>query len=147
MVHEEKLIEYLSKEIEAHTNNLMTFRERINFAIFIGPFVLLGSLLYSAKHVVGIKNWWVFIPALIVMVLSYLTMSRACARIEIQMWDQCNTWRGLIAEISKGNTERVTPKDFRFEHYIGVGYWVVYLAMTLAFACVLVLFWQLQTAQ
>jgi hypothetical protein len=145
MVHEKKLIGYLSKEIEAHTNNLMTFRERINFAVFIGPFVLLGALLYSNKHVVGIKHWWVFLLALVVMVLSYLTMSRACARIEIQIWDQCNRWRGLIAEISKGNTERVTPDEFKFKHDVGFGYWVVYLAMTVAFGCVLVIFWQLKT--
>jgi len=30
MAHEAELIEYLSKEIETHTNNLMTFRARIN---------------------------------------------------------------------------------------------------------------------
>ena len=32
MAFEKELIEYLSKEIETHTNNLMTFRSRISFA-------------------------------------------------------------------------------------------------------------------
>jgi len=47
MAHEEKLIDYLSKEIETQTNSLMAFRERVNFAVFIGPFVLLGATLYG----------------------------------------------------------------------------------------------------
>ena len=50
MTYEDKLIDHLSREIETHTKNMMTFRARINFAVF-GPFVLLGSIMVSAKGV------------------------------------------------------------------------------------------------
>lgn len=84
---EEKMVDYLSKEIETQTNNLMSFRERINFAVFIGPFVLLGATLYGngIPHIrcyaftqrakIGIA------VALLGVVLSYLTMGIACSLI------------------------------------------------------------------
>ena len=143
MNHAPKLIDHLSKEIIAQTNNLMTFRARINFAVFIGPFVLLGSLLYSSKFLQGIRNWWVFSIALLFLILSYLTMGWACASIEIHVWRQCNKWRALIAQISSGTTS-VTPEQLEFKHKLRLGYWVVYGAMTLAFICVLILIFQLE---
>ena len=145
MAHEAELIEYLSKEIETQTNNLMTFRARINFAVFIGPFVLLGSLLYSAKHLQSIGNWWIFVTAFVFLVLSYLTMGWACASIEIHVWRQCNKWRTLIAEISGGRTE-VTPEQLEFQQKLRLGYWVVYGAMTLAFISVLTLISQIEVS-
>lgn len=41
----EKMIEYLSKEIETLTTNIMLFRSRIAFSIWVGPYVLLGSII------------------------------------------------------------------------------------------------------
>ena len=40
-LHKE-LIEYFSKEIETHTNSLMTFRSRISFAGLFGPLSTIG---------------------------------------------------------------------------------------------------------
>jgi len=142
MAHEAKLIDYLSKEIMTQTNNLMTFRARINFAVFVGPFVLLGSVLYAAKSVPTIGNWWIFGTGFLFLVLSYLTMGWACASIEIHVWKQCNRWRSLIAEISSGKKE-LTPKQVEFDQKLRLGYWVVYGAMTLAFICVLVMISQI----
>lgn len=142
-MHGAKLIDYLSKEIVAQNNNLMTFRARINFAVFIGPFVLLGSLLYSGKYFVGVRNWWILSITLVVLILSYLTMGWACASIEIHVWKQCNKWRALIARISSGTTA-VTADELEFKHKLRLGYWVVYGAMTLAFICVLLIISQLE---
>jgi hypothetical protein len=47
MPHDDKLIEYLSKEIEIQSSNTMTFRTRANLSVFLGPFVLLGSVVAS----------------------------------------------------------------------------------------------------
>src|SRR5690349_24087169 len=105
MAHEEKLIEYLSKEIETQTNNLMSFRERINFAVFIGPFVLLGATLYGKglSHVnwagMSLVAWIVLAISFVGVILSYLTMGVACSLIEVHIWQQCNKWRERIAEI------------------------------------------------
>lgn len=80
MAHEDKLIEYLSKEIETSTKNLIAFRERINFAVFVGPFVLLGATL-AGKGIPRInldvmpfnaKIWLLLL--FVVVILSYLTL-------------------------------------------------------------------------
>jgi hypothetical protein len=145
MAHEKKVIEYLSKEIETQTNNLMTFRERINFAVFIGPFVLLGATLYgkgiprihfgdlSPTAGVGL------VLSFIGVILSYLTMGIACSLIERHIWEQCNRWRALIAEISRGHDTGFTLKELEFEQGIKRGYLVVYSAMIVAFGCAITL--------
>lgn len=149
--HEDKLIEYLSKEIETQTNNLMAFRERINFAVFIGPFVLLGATLYGK----GLPNvsWgavseraWVGISlGLVGLILSYLTMGIACSLIEVHIWKQCNKWRERIAEISRGHDSGFTLEQLQFNHRIKRGYLWVYLAMVVAFVSAIALVLILQS--
>ncbi|MFN2578164.1 MAG: hypothetical protein ABR607_10790 [Pyrinomonadaceae bacterium] len=145
MAHEEKLIEYLSKEIETQTNNLMAFRERINFAVFIGPFVLLGATLYGKGlprlHLseMNITARVVVILSFVGVILSYLTMGRACSLIEVHIWTQCNKWRARIAEISHGRDTGFTLKELEFEQKLTRGYWWVYGAMIVAFACTITL--------
>ena len=75
MAHEAELIDYLSKEIETQTTSLMTFRARINLAVFVGPFVLMASLVFRNDIPRGIHLWSVktLTPA-IVLALIYLTL-------------------------------------------------------------------------
>jgi len=150
MAHEDKLIDYLSKEIETQTNNLMAFRERINFAVFIGPFVLLGATLYGKgiPHVrwaeVTRKVWIGIGLSFVGVVLSYLTMGIACSLIEVHIWKQCNKWRERIAEISCGHNKGFTLEQLAFEHRIKRGYLWVYLAMVIAFGSAITLVLTLQ---
>jgi len=145
MAQEDKLIDYLSKEIETQTNNLMAFRERINFAVFIGPFVLLGATLYGKglPHVhwgeVSAKAWTGITLSFAGLVLSYLTMGIACSLIEVHIWKQCNKWRERIAEISSGHNTGFTLEQLKFEHRIKRGYLWVYLAMLVAFGSAITL--------
>jgi hypothetical protein len=145
MAQEDKLIDYLSKEIETQTNNLMTFRERINFAVFIGPFVLLGATLYGKGlpyvhwgAITG-KAWTGLTLSFVGLVLSYLTMGIACSLIEVHIWKQCNKWRERIAEISSGHNTGFTLEQLKFEHRIKRGYLWVYLAMIIAFGSAITL--------
>jgi hypothetical protein len=139
VAHEDKLIEYLSKEIETQTNNLMTFRERINFAVFIGPFVLLGATLYGKgiPHInwgaITGKAWIGLALGFVGVLLSYLTMGVACSLIELHIWKQCNKWRERIAEISSGNSNGFTAKKLQFHERVRRGYLWVYLSMIVAF--------------
>ena len=135
---DDKMIEYLSKEIETHTNSLMTFRERINFAVFIGPFALLGATLYATGflHVnwdgITPKGWFGICFSLVAVSLCYLAMGVACYRIEAHIWDQCNKWRERIAEISRGDRQGFARGELEFEHYLRMGYLFVYIVMILA---------------
>jgi hypothetical protein len=145
MAQEPKLVDYLSKEIETQTKNLMTFRERINFAVFIGPFVLLGATLYGKgiPHInwggVTSKAWIGLILSFLGVILSYLTMGIACSLIEVHIWDQCNKWRARIAEISSGHDRGFTPKQLEFHQRLRRGYLWVYGAMIVAFGSAITL--------
>ncbi len=145
MAQEDKLIDYLSKEIETQTNNLMAFRERINFAVFLGPFVLLGATLYGRGFPtvhwsqVTVKAWFGIALSFLGVILSYLTMGIVCSLIEVHIWDQCNKWRERIAEISSGHNTGFTPKQLNFDHDLKRGYRWVYLAMVIAFGSAITL--------
>src|SRR5712692_5849524 len=134
MAQEDKLIDYLSKEIETQTNNLMTFRARINLAVFVGPFVLMGSLVFRNDIPRGIHLWSIktLIPAT-VLALIYITLGWVCCSIETQIWRKCNIWRKLIAELSSGIRSSVTADQLDFGHpKLRRAYLVVYSAMILA---------------
>ena len=146
MATEDKLIDYLSKEIETQTKSLMTFRERINFAVFIGPFVLLGATLYG-NGIVPRINWsgvsrgsWLGLGiSFLGVILSYLTMGIACSLIEVHIWEQCNKWRARIAEISCGRETGFTLEELEFKERLKRGYRTVYGAMIVAFGCAIAL--------
>jgi NhaP-type Na+/H+ or K+/H+ antiporter len=139
MAHEDKLIQYLSKEIETQSKNLMTFRERINFALYVGPFVLLGATLYGKNipridfAAMPLKLKIVLALSLAGIILSYLFMGIACSVIEGQMWDQCNKWRDRIWDITTGKSG-FEPEEVQFKRpHITRGYVLVYCAMIVAF--------------
>jgi len=145
MEHEEKLIDYLSKEIETQTNNLMAFRERINFAVFIGPFVLLGATLYGKGiprlhlSALDLTARVELVLTFVGVILSYLTMGIACSLIEVHIWEQCNKWRARIAEISCGRETGCTLEELEFKERLKRGYRTVYGAMIVAFGCAIAL--------
>ena len=136
MKYEDKLIEHLSREIETHTTNMMTFRARINFAVFVGPFVILGSLIVGAKGIprrIDFDGWT--IAAVILLLMSYILMACVCATIERQMWKKCNVWRGTIRKLVMEESSTVTADEINFREGLRLGYTLVYIAMIVAFAC------------
>jgi hypothetical protein len=144
MPHEDKLIEYLSKEIEIQSSNIMTFRTRANLPVFLGPFVLLGSVVASKGVPSGItvNGWTYFYFA--GLALSYVAMGVSAAGIESQIWNQCNKWRGLIANATSQSPVGVTKEDLKFDNKLNRGYLVVYLAMLGAFVFALLIVLRLQ---
>ncbi|HSS22332.1 MAG TPA: hypothetical protein VLL54_19830 [Pyrinomonadaceae bacterium] len=139
MAHEEKLLEHLSKEIETEMNNLMKFRERINFAVFVGPFVLLSAILFGRGFPqvnwgsLSGKAWFGLGISLLLTLLSYLMLGICCSRIEEHMWNYCNKLRERIAEISSGLNCGFTYENLEYKGWIKLGYRYVYGAMLVAF--------------
>ncbi len=146
MAHEEKLIDYLSKEIETQTTSLMTFRARINLAVFIGPFVLVAALVFRNDIPRGINLWSAkTLIAATLLALIYLTLGWVCCSIEAQIWRKCNEWRQLIAGLSSGKITSVALSELRIkDNKLRRAYLVVYGAMILAFICVGILISQVQ---
>lgn len=150
MAQEAKLIDYLSKEIETQTNGLMAFRERIVFALFVGPFVLLGAILYGKGitqihfDAMNLKVQIVLLGLLVLVIVSYLSMGFACSLLEGHIWQHANQCRKRIAEISRGETAGFTTEQLEFElrkggNYLTRAYLQLFFAMIVAFAGALAL--------
>jgi len=95
------MVEYFSTEISTLTTNMMTFRSRITFSIFIGPFLILGTLIIlSAKEPLtygpitgwSLKMW----AALLVALLGFICLGVISGKIEQGALVQANQWRKCI---------------------------------------------------
>ncbi len=114
-----EVIEYLSKEIETTTTNMMLFRSKIAFAVFLGPFLLLLAVVANTKGAnISLKLGTVstFIIAGI-WGLCFLVLGYMNARIERQAWLQCNKWRQLIAEIHNDPSASIEVADLQDNLY------------------------------
>src|SRR5438270_13292631 len=78
-----ELVQYLSKEIETTSHNIIAFRTKIGFALLVGPFLLLGSLVVSAKGQpiafnLGRLGWF----AVVLIALCYFGIAFVGSEIE-----------------------------------------------------------------
>src|SRR5436853_7347867 len=91
-----EVIQHLCKEIEITTNNLMIYRSKISLAIFLGPYIILGSVIVATKGLSVTFNWnlWVII-LMFVQGACFLAFAYTNAAIEQHGWDQCHRWRRL----------------------------------------------------
>lgn len=101
MKFSEERIAHLTKEIELVTANQMTFRLRMGLTVMIGPFFVMGSVLFATEGKVVMPTWdaW-FIGLLIVAVLSYFGLAWYGSRLDNHMTNKCNEWRQAIIELS-----------------------------------------------
>ena len=102
----EKLIDYLSKEIETHTNYITTLRSRMAFVVLSGPFFVLGSYLVAKKdstapYVISTSTivWIVF------LLLLYIAVAYTVSWLDNHAIDRCNKWRRMIKNLASNNEE------------------------------------------
>lgn len=126
MAHEKDFIQHLSKEIETQTNAIMTFRTRIGFTVFIGPFVLLGSFMVGTNRVPHIERLtFGTIAVLVFLGFCYLALGLVGGLIERRVLLQCNHWRALIASLV--DREDVVPNsdNVQFSQRLLLLTWIV----------------------
>jgi len=105
------IIGYLSKEIETVTNGMMVFRSRISFAVLVGPFLILGTLVYAAKGLSISTDFSAYAwTAIGVVLLSYLALAFLSGLIEEDGWRQCNKWRKLISDLQRDPTIEINER-------------------------------------
>lgn len=109
MSNTDKVIEHLSKEISTHMETLMTFRTRIAFAFFVGPYVLLGSYIVAKDGDASVSFDTLAGVALLFGFFAYLAVGLICARIETNSWDQVNACRAEIKRLG-AMAERLQPE-------------------------------------
>jgi hypothetical protein len=143
MAYEQETINYLSKEIETHSNNQMVFRSRVNLSVFLGPFIILGYLLIGTK---GFSFAWkrdpLSIIAIALVCFCFLAMGYITGRIEDSILGQCNKWRELIAGLQKPPAIGLEPKDLVYalgKRELTRGYMIVYSLQLLSLSCIVYL--------
>lgn len=113
----DSLIEHFSREIEVMTSNTMTFRIRIAFTVFIGPYILLASIIVGTKGnlTLNITSVWTWC-AIAVASAMFFCLGVTSGRIEKQAWRQCEKWRRLIIKLAN------CPDEARPALYDAVNY-------------------------
>jgi len=99
----DELIRHFSREIETLTSSIMTFRIRIAFTVYIGPYLLLGSIIVGTKgnFTLNTDSIWVWLAIAVASAL-YFGLGIGAGRIEKQAWRQCEKWRRVIIELASG---------------------------------------------
>ena len=105
-----EVIEYLSKEIETTTTNMMVYRTKIAFVFFLGPFIILIAVVTKGVTF-SLRLDAIAIVAIVFNFLCFLILGYMNARVERQAWRQCNKWRGVIAKLHNNPSMGLTRDE------------------------------------
>ena len=136
----EKLIEHLSKEIQTVTETTMTFRTRIAFFVWIGPFLILSSIVVGTKGLfrVDLHDFW-FQLAMAAFSISYIGLGVLGWLIEHGAWKRCDVLRRKIIEYAKlESVNSIKPEDKDILHpdmtkRVGYGYLCAFICLLIGF--------------
>lgn len=133
MAREEYIIQHLSKEIETHTNSITVFRSRVHLSVYLGPFVVFGYFVVTAK---GLPASWTIDTltwvAIVVVCVCFLALGLFCASVEEHTWNQCNRWRMLIARLQKVDPPLLGDNDLVFNQTLKSAYLIAFLLLLLS---------------
>lgn len=139
MESKEKLIDHLTKEIEVTINNMMGFRTKSAFIVWIGPYVLLSSVIIATDGDFSLTMNCAMKLALITASVSYLILGIIAGLIERGFWRRCNILRQCILELSDvGEHESKMDHlmNYEVEKLVLPGYIAVFLIIGISFGAV-----------
>ncbi len=142
--YRDKLIEHLSLEIDTHTKMIFDWRARASFYWLLGPFVLMGSVLIATRSIPAIRKLdsiaWI---AITVGIVCFMGIGFLGARMEEQLWNQCNQWRSCILRLSEQPDSGVTDGDVVFRHRVVATYILAHAVVLILFLCIIFLIFHL----
>jgi len=145
MAYEEKVIEYVSSEIESQLEHMTTWRSRASLSVFLGPYVILGSILIGTKglaiSVTG--NLCLFILSVLGLAVCFIGLGFASASVEEHCWDYCNKLRTLVAKLQRGEITKLGDDDLVFPHRVKTTYIYTYILLIISFVFTVVIISQL----
>lgn len=115
----EELIKHLSTEIMVLTQLATTFRSRIAFLTWVGPLIVLGSVVIATRGAFK-PNMAdpLFLPSIALLLMVYLVLGYVAARIEQFAWYRCDIYRRAIVQIAKdGGLTELESKELRPRWY------------------------------
>ncbi len=135
-----EVIQSLSKEIEANTNNMMVFRVRIGFGLLVGPFLLLGSFVVAARgqRISFELDKWA-IAAIFMNGFCFIVLAYICARIEEQVWEQCRKWRNLIALLFNDSSAQIPETQRKSRNMFLRAYLTGYSLLFVSVVCTIII--------
>jgi hypothetical protein len=100
----------------------------------LGPYLVLGSIVVSSRSIDFVFDG----PNVLALVAAgalFLVIGYVHGRIEAHMWNQCDRWRGMIAEIANAKVPiNVPPERLQFAQALPKSYLWIFLAMLLPLA-------------
>ena len=97
------LINHLSKEIESQTSAMVSWRTRMNFTAYFGPWIVVGAYFAVGNKVAhwpsGRVEWIASVVASVVFIAAYMLIGHCAATVEKHVWERCNKWRLAIADL------------------------------------------------
>ena len=129
------VIEQLAKEIQAAADSVLSLRTRTAFTIWIGPYVVLGSIVVAAKGGFTLDvHSWPFPLGLVIAVLFYLILGYLAGRIEKFSLYQSNQWRKcIIAVATTGKIDPTLYLDEELPPRIVSSYMLVFVVLLACF--------------
>lgn len=129
------LIEQLSKEVQASADSIMSLRTRTAFTIWVGPYVVLGSVVVATKggFTLNIANS-TFQLGIVAAVGCYLALGYAAGRIEKYALERSNQYRTCIIDLATtGKMNSALYLDTLLPSMIVRSYHFVFLALLVCF--------------
>ncbi len=136
------LINHLTSEIEQLSQNAVSYRTKGALVTMLGPYLVLGSIVVSSRSIDFVFDG----PNVLALVAAgalFLVIGYVHGRIEAHMWNQCDRWRGMIAEIANAKVPiNVPPERLQFAQALPKSYLWIFLAMLLPLLPITVFFWR-----
>ena len=101
------IISHLSMEIQLLITNAHTFRIKSAYTLWIGPYIILGAILYSIEiDTLNVELSDISYIAIIISVLSYLLLDVLGGFIERHSWRQIKCLRDEMIKLSVEKDEQ-----------------------------------------
>jgi hypothetical protein len=110
-INKAEMVEYLSKEIETLSTNTVNARNRISFSLWVGPFLVLGSIIVATQRTgfsPSMNSWKPWVAAALGSA-CFCALGYIAGQIEAGAWEKCNEWRQCIIKLQL--EEEVLPQD------------------------------------
>lgn len=129
------VIEQIAKEIQHGADIITSLRTRSAFTIWVGPYIVLGSILVAVKggFTVNWRDPW-FCIGLGVAVVCYLVLGHSAGRIERHTFTRSNNLRRCIKKIADtGKIDMTLYLDEVLPQMIVESYRSVFIVLLLCF--------------
>lgn len=131
------LIDYLSNQLATSGTNQVKFRARFLSTIFIGPFLVFGSILVATDGKLDFNPQNIStIIGILGLLASWGFLGYLSARLERAYCDSCESFRKMIFKLSTEDSPKLEESEFLFpgQENLEKGYIAAYICLLIGFS-------------